>query len=438
MRWRATWWSDPATTIALGWYQKEKRGATLAYGERQLFKQHRSLPYSVAVNTPRKGSTYWVQLTGLKPDTEYAFKVGVPLGTDELVEPTSDGYQWSRILWFKTAPDQPQRLTVIAGGDSRNHREVRRVANQVIAEVKPDVVLFGGDFTARDTKSQWREWFDDWQLSIDNTGRITPLLPTRGNHDSEKRLGRMWGRAHPRFYYALTLGGHMLRIYTLNSERPAGGHQQQWLERDLKRHQGISLRWAQYHKPMRPHTQRKSEGEDEYRHWAPLFARHQVALAIECDSHLMKVTWPIKPSRGAEDGFKRFERGTIYIGEGGWGAPLRTADDLKSWTMTSGRLNHLFFLEVEPQGKYHITPLQLLTPRDREKIPTPWPWLSHPSTPQELKRLTVAVPIMLGRSNSGSPTLKSTPVTDAPLRLGYRPLTSGPKLSSSPLQPTYP
>ena len=64
MRWRATWWSDPATTIALGWYQKEKRGATLAYGERQLFKRHRALPYSVAVNTPRKGSTYWVQLTG--------------------------------------------------------------------------------------------------------------------------------------------------------------------------------------------------------------------------------------------------------------------------------------------------------------------------------------------------------------------------------------
>ena len=424
--------------MALGWDQEEKNGALIAYGERDTFKKHKSLNYSVAVNTPRKGSTYWVQLTGLKPNTEYTFKVGIPLKIDELVEPTNDGYHWSKPRWFKTAPHQPQRLTVITGGDSRNHREVRRAANQAVAEIKPDVVLFGGDFTARDTKSQWREWFDDWQLSIDDSGRIIPLLPTRGNHDSEKKLGRMWGRAHPRFYYALTLGGHQLRIYTLNSERPAGGHQRQWLKQDLQRYQGVSLRWVQYHKPMRPHTLRKSEGEDEYRHWANLFARHRVSLAIECDSHLMKVTWPIIPSRWAHEGFKRASSGTIYIGEGGWGAPLRTADDLKPWTRTSGRLNHVFFIEVEPTGRYHITPLQILTARDREKIPTPWPWLNQPTTPQELRRLTVAVPIMLKHRAQSTQVIKPNLGEGTPLRLGYSPLTAGPQTTPSHPQPTFP
>ena len=437
-RWRATWWSDPATTMAIGWDQDQKSGAILKYGVRATYKEHGVLRYTIAVNTPRKGSTHWAQLTGLSPDTEYVFKVGTPLNIDEVIAPTHDGYHWSKPLWFKTAPNQPKRLTLIAGGDSRNHRAVRRVANRAVAEIKPDVVLFGGDFTSRDTKSQWREWFDDWQLSIDESGRLTPLLPTRGNHDSEKKLGRMWGRAHPRFYYALTLGGHMLRVYTLNSERPAGGHQQQWLERDLKRHQGVLLRWAQYHKPMRPHTRHKSEGADEYQHWASLFSRHNVSLAIECDSHLMKVTWPLQPNRGAPDGFKRAREGTIYIGEGGWGAPLRTVDDLKPWTMASGRLNHVFFLEVEPEGRYHVTPLQLLIEGDREKIPTPWPWLEHPSTPKELKRLTVGVPIMLAAqplNTQGSPLIDRRAT---PLRLGYHPLSSGLKRLPLQFQPTYP
>lgn len=431
-RWRATWWSDPATTMAIGWEQSEGGEAKFTYRERSP-RSARHTSHTITVRAPtereiKHGSAYWAQVTGLKPDTAYEFEVGVRIPSDELIEAESDGYRWSEPMWFKTAPAQPQRLTFIAGGDSRNHRSVRQTANRVVAELEVDAVLFGGDFTARDTLHQWREWFDDWQLSISESGRLTPLIPARGNHDSESQLSRAWGRAYPHFYFALTFGGDLLRIYTLNSERPAGGDQRIWLERDLKHHRATRLRWAQYHKPMRPHTKRKSEGEDEYLHWADLFDHHQVDLAVECDSHLMKVTWPLRPESRGVDGFKRARTGTTYIGEGGWGAPLRSVDDNKPWTFASDRLNHLFFIEVSAQGEQRITPLRLLSARDREQMETPYPWLTFRGLPQEIARLTEAAPLMLKGH-------RATPGRDT-LRLGYGPLTLAPRGGRSTRQAT--
>ena len=355
--WRATWWSDPATTIAVAWYQPEKGSARLSYGERQSENSkttENNYPYHLTVNTPEKGKTYWAQLSGLKPDTEYSFQVE-----------TSEGL--SRELWFKTMPNRAQKLKIIAGGDSRNHRKIRKAANKTVAEIQPDFVLFGGDFTASDSKKQWIKWFEDWQLSIADHGRLIPLIPARGNHDSEKRLGRAWGRAHPRFYHGLSFAGNLLRVYTLNSERPAGGDQKAWLINDLQQHSSSILKFAHYHKPMRPHVRGKSEGQDEYLNWASLFAKYKVDLAIECDSHLMKMTKPLWPSQDGQDGFEAVYRGTVYIGEGGWGAPLRSVNDTKSWTQFFGRINHFFFIEIEKNGVYRVSPIAIsAVPKDAQ------------------------------------------------------------------------
>jgi hypothetical protein len=266
----------------------------------------------------------------------------------------------SRPLWFITAHDSPEPFTLIAGGDSRNHRKVRREANTLVARLRPLAVLFGGDFTAQDTKKQWGRWLDDWQLSISEDGRLTPLIPTRGNHDSEAQLVRVWGNSHPHFYYAMSVGGQQARLYTLNSERPAGGEQQAWLRGDLKAHRDVRLKIAQYHKPMRPHSAMKMDGYDEYEHWAPLFTEHHLDLAVECDSHLMKVTWPLVYDPEGELGFRRVSRGgTVFIGEGGWGAPLRSVSDAKSWTMKSGRINHVFLIDVEAEGGYEARVIEV-------------------------------------------------------------------------------
>lgn len=346
-RLRLTWWSDPSTSAAVGWEQ-ESGWAELHYDERSYWqKDHKMRFRSEVMVATTPSEAHWAHLTGLKPNTSYQFKIKTTNGE-------------SVPMWFKTAPDQPEEMTFIVGGDSRNHRQTRQLANRLVAKLTPTAVLFGGDFTAQDTKSQWRKWFDDWQLSISADGRMTPLIPTRGNHDSEKSLMKAWGRAYPQFYYALSLGGNLIRIYTLNSERPAGGEQMKWLEADLKAHPSSILKIAQYHKPMRPHTAMKMEGFDEYDHWAPLFKEYNLDLAVECDSHLMKVTWPLVIDPQGEQGFRRVSKGgTVFIGEGGWGAPLRSVSDPKSWTMKSGRINHVFFIEITKKGDYTLKVLEV-------------------------------------------------------------------------------
>ena len=53
---------------------------------------------------------------------------------------------------------------------------------------------------------------------------------------------------------------------------------------------------AQYHKPIRPHTAWKAENNNQYNAWAQLFYDEGVRLVVECDSHMAKTTWPVKPS----------------------------------------------------------------------------------------------------------------------------------------------
>ncbi|MBM4293201.1 MAG: metallophosphoesterase family protein [Deltaproteobacteria bacterium] len=351
-RYRLTWWGDPATTAALGWEQGGA-AAEVRYEERARWLETGALTQRAPATPPRaRGGAWWAHLTGLRPATAYQVQV---VSADGAGPP----------LWFETAHDAPRPFRLIAGGDSRNHRAVRRAANRLVALSAPLAVLFGGDFTAQDTRGQWDKWFDDWQLSVGPTGRLTPLVPARGNHDSEETLTRAWGEALGRFYYAFNLGGAQARVYTLNSERPAGGEQQAWLAADLAAHPGARLKVAQYHKPMRPHTDMKVEGYDEYTHWAELFTTHALDLAVECDSHLMKVTAPLRYDPTGPDGFRRAAQGgTTFIGEGGWGAPLRSVSAAYPWTIKSGRINHIFLIDVQESGAYEARAVEV--PREEE------------------------------------------------------------------------
>jgi hypothetical protein len=206
--------------------------------------------------------------------------------------------------------------------------------------LKPQAVLFGGDFTLVGTSKQWQQWLEDWQEIIGKDGYVAPLVASRGNHEfSAAMVYRLFDVPTPATYYALNFGGDLLRTYTLNTEIAIDGDQTNWFENDLAtHHQNTIWRIAQYHKPMRPHVARKKEGNAQYRAWAPLIHKYRVQLVIECDAHVVKNTWPIRPStdEGSHEGFIRDDKtGTVYSGEGTW-AVTRVADDPKPWTRNIG------------------------------------------------------------------------------------------------------
>lgn len=279
---------------------------------------------------------HFARLAGLKPNTIYYFVV-------------QDSEGVSRQLSFKTAPDDPYvRISVIAGGDSRNHREARRDANLLVSKLRPTLIMFNGDMTSTDTDVEWQEWMDDWQETISRDGMMYPVVAARGNHEpSNKVIVDMFDVPNSEVYYHLRVGGDLLHLYTLNSQVAASGAQRQWLEEALKKTQGAIWKMAQYHLSIRPHTAKKVNQEDMMVNWATLFAKYGVDVVLESDAHVVKWTYPIRPSRapGSADGFIRDdEHGSVYLGEGTWGAPLRDNDRDRPWTRASGKFNAFFWI----------------------------------------------------------------------------------------------
>lgn len=344
-RYRASWRDNPSTTMVIGWDQLSGSNPVVLYDvvnhglQLQAYQHRRAADRAVQASGM---NNHFARLQGLQPNTVYYFVVL-----------DSDGP--SRPMSFRTAPDDPGvRLSIIAGGDSRNHREACQDANRLVGKLRPHVILFNGDMTNEDSDAEWVIWFDDWQLTLGSDGRIFPVVVARGNHEqSNQVLVNLFDLASPMVYYALTLGGNLLRVYTLNSMLPAGGEQHAWLDRDLREHGQVVWKFAQYHLSTRPHTARKYDIEEQMLYWSTLFHKYAVQLVIESDAHVVKTTWPVRPSRepGSDQGFIRDDiRGTVYLGEGTWGAPLRANDDNKAWTRNSASFNAFFWIFVDEYG----------------------------------------------------------------------------------------
>ncbi len=364
-RLRCSYFDDPSTTISISWDQVMGENPILHYdirpwkGNLEEYKYHVS-PYKSVFFKGMDNQT--VRLKNLIPNTKYYFTI-------------EDSKGKSREYSFETLSDDPEdRLSIIAGGDSRNFRKARRAANLMVSKLRPHFVLFGGDMTGGDTGQEWIDWMNDWQNTIPSDGRITPIVVARGNHEySNRTVVDLFDLPDPTAYYSLHIGGGLLSIYTLNSLIASGGDQREWLKNSLHIQQYTSIwKMAQYHFPIRPHTKNKAERNDQRKNWASLFFKYGLDLAIESDAHVVKSTYPIVPTNGADqiEGFKRDdENGTVYIGEGCWGAPLRDNNDDKEWTRASGSFNQFkwIFLDsetmeirtVKTDGVEEVEPLSL-------------------------------------------------------------------------------
>ncbi len=351
-KYRLTWREDPSTTMVIGWNQVRGTNPVVHYGPTDFGTSYSSYPSIKVVDrsVSSKGmNNRYARITGLLPDTAYYFVI-------------KDSEGVSKRYWFKTAPNNPNtRLSIVAGGDSRNNRTPRQNANKLVAKIRPHAVFFGGDMTSSSSSSQWKNWMNDWQLTIGTDGRMIPVVAARGNHESSNDIRDLFDipTAAGGEFYALSFGGNLMRTYTLNTEVTPGGTQGTWLANDLAA-QSANHTWAvaQYHRATRPHQSGKSEQNDQYEAWSKPFYANAVQLVMESDSHVVKRTWPIKPSTGSgsDEGFTRADtdpKRAIYVGEGCWGAPLRSANDSKSWTKAAGSFNQFKWLWID-QNKIEL------------------------------------------------------------------------------------
>jgi len=341
-KYRLTYNNDPSTTISIGWIQESGKNATVYYGEKDFGTNYES--YNNSQKPDRivkyKGAKHcFVNLKNLKPNTLYYFII-------------KDDNSTSQRFYFLTIPDNSdERLSIIAGGDSRTYRAPRQLANRMVAKLQPHFVIFDGDYTVAGRGVEWNNWLDDWQLTTNKDGRMIPILAVRGNHETSKDVYNIFNVPNKKIYFSLNFGGDLFHAIVLNSEIEISGKQTEWLKKDLSENKSSIWTSATYHKPMRPHYTKKREGEEQYQNWAIPFFENNVRLVVEGDTHMCKATWSIKPTQeeGNDEGFVRDENGTVYIGEGTWGAPVRKSDDQKSWTRDADAISQFKWIFVDKE-----------------------------------------------------------------------------------------
>jgi len=300
-----------------------------------------------------EGYYHHAELIGLQPETTYYFVV------------ESNGRRSSE-FHFITAPKNPDKIRLLAGGDSRLGGEQPRYAGRTphlerqklkkligqLVEDNPDIYAFvhGADYGST---ADWRHlywYFEDLQLATTSTGRLLPLIISMGNHDTSLGffenfyLGEDLNDYIAFSYYYATQLTDSITLITLNTEISLGGHQYHWL-RDRLPVAREQSRWllVNYHKPAFP--AHKDPEDYKFRrvreYWVPLFEQNKIDLAIESDGHTLKRTLPIL--NGKID-----PKGIVYIGEGGLGAPLREPDTTR-WYLKGGfasRMYHVWMIEI--------------------------------------------------------------------------------------------
>ena len=350
---RLVWNDSPETTMTIGWDQFDGENPKVYYGTRdqgQNWKRYKLSQEPTRELSHLGMNTNFCELNGLVPNTAYYFVIKDSEGVSER-------------FWFRTAPDTPTPFTCIMGGDTKPGGEAYiagRFTNQMVANLRPLFILFNGDFTSNGiTAEDWYQWLRDWfELTRTEDGRLFPIVAVMGNHENRDMevLNKIFNTPYKfenpeNIYYSLSFGGDFFHMISLNSEIDLGGEQRQWLEEDLKKHKDFTFKLAACHKPFRPHTQRKGERIDQYRQWAYLFYEYGLNISLDADSHMSKITFPLKPdSVNGIEGFIRDDiNGTMYLGEGSWGASPRVANDDKPWTLRSGSFNQLKWLQVFPE-----------------------------------------------------------------------------------------
>ncbi len=358
-KYRLVWNDDPTTTITIAWNQIDGENPvvlydTIDYGRKDWKYKSQQKPQQIKEKYGMEN--HFAKLANLESDKNYYFII-------------KDNTGVSARFWFKTAPNKPKTFSYIVGGDTKSRGaslEAGRASNRLVAKLRPLFVLFPGDYTSGNGTSSkdWQLWLDDWsELTTTSDGRMIPIIPIHGNHENGD-LGNLSYLFDAPFqsdnaegiYYSLSLGGNLLHIIALNSEIETGGLQKEWLNEDLIKHENFTFKIAAYHKPFRPHTASKRENIDQYQQWAHLFYKHRLSLSFDADSHLSKITYPLIPD-STESGYMGFIRddknGTIYLGEGSWGARPRPNDDDKPWTIKSGSFNGFKWVHVfhEQKGK---------------------------------------------------------------------------------------
>lgn len=341
-----TWQRDPTTTMTIDWHETSALAKpVLLHRQKGADAWTSATPVESAYPHAPGRKVYRVELRGLEPDAEYEFR---PAGREQPYH-------------FRTMPARLTRtLRVVAGGDTAPAGVFEKI-NALAASLKPDFILWGGDYAysngqAGEIKKEllWHANIRDHLIGPDR--RVIPVIAAIGNHEVNSTVAPYY-EANFAFPAEETYGvldfGDYLSVWVLDTNHVAriAGKQTEWFAESLAARAKDPRRMLVpvYHVPAYPSV-RKDEGTtlDIRKHWVPLFEKAGISLAFEHHDHAYKRTHPLLGGKAQDDPAK----GVTYLGDGAWGAGIRKVRPPAEvpHLAVSRSVNHLFFFEIPPEG----------------------------------------------------------------------------------------
>lgn len=365
-----TWQRDPTTTITAQWVGPAA----------DEFATARVAPRDVTgdgwkagkVETKPFGNTalkvHRVEFTGLTAGTEYLLQLGGGGPTQRfrtMPAKATDTFQW------------------VSGGDCGTGPHAVGT-NILAAKQEPHFALIGGDLgydngtSAKAAVAFLRNYA---RHMIDPKGRLIPMVTCVGNH--EVRGGYKGKRSDATYYLPLFDGlykdttyntldfGDYLSLVLLDTGHmsPIKGEQTDWLEAALKERQDRPHLLVANHVPAYPSYRAPKTvpaaatgildglgvkekaggtGDDNRKHWCPLFEKYGVDAVLEHHDHTFKRTYPLKG--GLVDKY-----GVPYLGDGSWGQ-LRTpvSPEKRPYLAVVAKAYHMTVHRLEGEQRYHV------------------------------------------------------------------------------------
>lgn len=371
-----TWHQDPTTTMDVQWI-----GTLGETADTNVYYTSEPIPSSTPAerkSSAERKPTWQVQstgtrpypmcdlkvfhaeLTGLTPGTDYSFRIG----------------KSSPIYQFRTMPSKANdAIHFVSGGDCGINPAT--IANNIqAARQDPMFAIVGGDLgydngISVDVSVAFIRNYS--RHMVGRNGRLIPLIACIGNHEVKGGFGKTRERGtffyplfealYPDTGYATLDFGEYLSLVLLDSDHttPVAGEQTAWLEQTLRARQDHPNVVVVNHVPAYPSYRnpigspatdtrgaRLGTGENQRKHWVPLFEKYSVPVVLEHHDHTFKRTKPLL--NGLEN-----DNGVLYLGDGSWGKLRnpKVPDPLHVMAKTSQDY-HLSLHRIEGRDRFHM------------------------------------------------------------------------------------
>jgi hypothetical protein len=385
-----TWQQDPTTTMTIQWIGQAKQvnEPTILYRDRGkgdgwvIGPSCKTTPFPVVESAsvrPERGADageaapkptvatapkytgpteltiFRAELTKLTPGTEYEFTIGLNAPT------------WQ----FRTMPAKATKaFSFISGGDV-GVNDHALANNRVAAAQDPMFALVAGDLgydngVSGDTALKFIQNYA--ATMIDSQGRLIPLITCLGNHEVRGSYGKtlkdatfftpLFGGLYTETGYATLDFGDYLSLILLDSGHctPIAGEQTTWLEKQLKDRGSRPHVMAVTHVPCYPSYRvpegkggKFGTGEEQRKHWCPLFDKYGVDIVLEHHDHTFKRTRPLTDGKVDE------ATGITYLGDGSWGKlRIPKTPEMRSYLEEVSASYHITLHRLEAEQRFHL------------------------------------------------------------------------------------